>query len=221
MSKFCENCGAEINENDTVCPNCNTPVGTENVAEKAEVKVEETVKTETASTGKKPDTKTIAIIGGGIAAAVLAIIVIVVSIVSGFYKAPLKKYYKGLNKCDADSYAAAFPDFMKIGDSITDSKLKDQKKDEEKEYGDNVKYSYKILKKTKIEKKDLENVQDYIKTRYKESVKVTKGFKVKVKESIKGKDDYDYATSTKYVYKIDGKWYLLTVSPETAQSYKK
>lgn len=223
MSKFCENCGAEINDNETVCPNCNQPVGVAATAETVEAKVEETVKTETASTStdKKADTKKLAIIGGGIAAAVVVILAIIISIVSGRYKSPIKKYYKGLNKCDSDTYAAAFPDFLKIDESVTDSSLKDEKKDDEKDYGDNVKYSYKILKKTKVEKKDLEYVQDYIKERYDEKVKVTKGFKVKIKDSVKGKEDFDYYTSDRYVYKIDGKWYVLSVSPETAKSYLK
>ncbi len=216
MSKFCENCGAEINDNDTVCPNCNTPVG----GAQAQTVVEETVKTETASTStdKKADTKKLAIIGGSIAAAVVAIIIIISSLISGRYKSPIKKYYKGLNKCDSDLYAAAFPDFMKVSDNYTDSKLKDAKKEDEKDYGDKVKYSYKILKKEKVEKKELEYVQDYIKQKYDEKVKVTKGFKVKIKDSIKGKDDYDYRTSDRYVYKIDGKWYILGISPDSAKS---
>ena len=207
MSKFCENCGAEINDDVTVCPNCNTAVGAEKVAT-------ETTNTASTSTDKKADTKKLAIIGGGIAAAVIILITIIVSLVSGRYKAPIKKYFKGLNKCDADSYVAAYPDFLKKSDSIKDSTLKDRKKNLEKTYGDNVKYQYKILKKTKIEKKDLEKVQDYVNDKYKEKVKITKGFKVKTKQTIKGKDDYDYATDDIYVYKIDGKWYVLDIEPD-------
>lgn len=220
MSKFCENCGAEINDDVTVCPNCNTPVGgASTVAEP----IKETVKTETASTSasSKADTKKLAIIGGSIAAVVVVILAIIIGIVSGRYKSPIKKYYKGLNKCDADTYAAAFPDFMEVDKSVTDSSLKDQKKDDEKDYGDNVKYSYKILKKTKVDKDDLKNVQEYISKKYDKKVKVSKGFKVKIKNSVKGKEDYDYATSDRYVYKIDGKWYVLNVTPETAKSYIK
>lgn len=213
MSKFCENCGAEINDNETVCPNCNTPVNGAS-AEAAKTVVEETVKTETASTAKKTDVKKLGIIGGSIAAVVVVIIALIVSLVSGRYKSPIKKYFKGLNKCDADKYVAAYPDFTKKDESIKDKTLTERKKNLEKTYGDNVKYKYKILKKTKIEKKDLDKVKDSIKDKYKESVKVTKGFKVKVKQTVKGKKDFDYATDEMYVYKIDGKWYILDIDPE-------
>lgn len=210
MSKFCENCGAEINDDATVCPNCNTPVG----GAAAQTVVEETVKVETASTEKKTDVKKMAIIGGAIAAVVVVIIAILSSLIGGRYKSPIKKYFKGLNKCDADTYVAAYPDFLKKDDTYKDSTLKDRQKNLEKVYGDNVKYKYKILKKTKIEKKDLEKVQDYVKDKYKEQVKITKGFKVKTKQTIKGKEDYDYATDNMFVYKIDGKWYILDIDPE-------
>ena len=214
MSKFCESCGAEINDDATVCPNCGATVtgAKEQVQAQAETVVNETVKTETASTEKKGDVKKMAIIGGSIAAVVVVIIALLASIIGGRYKSPIKKYFKGLNKCDADTYVAAYPDFLKM--ETKDKTLTDRKKNLEKTYGDNVKYKYNILKKTKIEKKDLEKVKDAIKDKYKESVKVTKGFKVKVKQTVKGKKDYDYATDSVFVYKIDGKWYILDIDPE-------
>ena len=216
MSKFCESCGAEINDEATVCPNCGATVTGSQAQAQAETQTvaSETVKTETASTGNNKDVKKLAIIGGSIAAAVIAIIVILSSIIGGRYKSPIKKYFKGLNKCDADTFVAAYPDFLKKDETYKDKTLTERKKNLEKTYGDNVKYKYSILKKTKIEKKDLEKVKDEIKDKYKESVKVTKGFKVKVKQTIKGKKDYDYATDYMYVYKIDGKWYLLDIDPE-------
>ena len=187
MSKFCESCGAEINDDATVCPNCGATVsGAQAQAQAQTVASDETVKTETASTEKKGDVKKMAIIGGSIAAVVVVIIALLASIIGGRYKSPIKKYFKGLNKCDADTYVAAYPDFLKM--ETKDKTLTDRKKNLEKTYGDNVKYKYNILKKTKIEKKDLEKVKDAIKDKYKESVKVTKGFKVKVKQTVKGKD---------------------------------
>ena len=214
MSKFCESCGAEINDDATVCPNCGATVtgAKEQVQAQAETVVNETVKTETASTEKKGDVKKMAIIGGSIAAVVVVIIALLASIIGGRYKAPIKKYFKGLNKCDATAYTAAYPDFLKM--ETKDKTLTDKKKNLEKTYGDNVKYKYKVLKKTKIEKKDLDKVKDAIKDKYKESVKVSKGFKVKFKQTVKGKKDYDYATDYVYVYKIDGKWYILDIDPE-------
>ena len=211
MSKFCENCGAEMEDNEVICKNCNTPV---DGAPKKETVAEPQQATASTATSAGSDKKKLAIIGGCAAAFVVAIIILIVSLVSGRYKSPIKKYVKGLNKCDADTYAAAYPDFTKTAESTKDKTLTDRKKNYEKTYGDNVKFKVDVLKKTKIEKKDLEKVKDAIKDKYKESVKVTKGFKVKVKQTIKGKKDYDYTTNDVYVYKIDGKWYLLNIDPE-------
>jgi RNA polymerase subunit RPABC4/transcription elongation factor Spt4 len=210
MSKFCESCGAEINDEATVCPNCGATVT--GAQAQAQTVVNETVNTETASTEKKGDVKKMAIIGGSIAAVVVVIVALLVSLIGGRYKSPIKKYVKGLNKCDAESYMAAYPSFLKM--ETKDKTLTERKKNLEKTYGDNVKYSYKVLKKTKISKDDLKKVKEAIQDKYKENVKVSKGFKVKVKQTIKGKKDYDYATDYAFVYKIDGKWYILDIDPE-------
>lgn len=217
MSKFCENCGAEMDENDVVCNNC-APKAEEPAVEPA---TEATATTEATSNTAKKDTKKLAIIGGAIAAVVLVIVFLIFSLVGGKYKAPIKNIVKGMNKSDAKVFLKAYPDFLKMDKTYDDDKLKDQKKDMEKEYGDNVKYSCKILKKEKIEKDDLKHVEEYVKDTYDEDVKIKKGYELKVEEKYKGKDDFDYATTTKYVYKIDGKWKVLSVSPEYAKKSNK
>ena len=67
MSKFCENCGAEMNDNDVVCAHCGP---------QAEPVVENTVN-ETSASANSNNTKNIAIIGG-IAAAVVILLVIII-----------------------------------------------------------------------------------------------------------------------------------------------
>ena len=71
MSKFCENCGAELKDTDKACPNCGAPVEEKT---KKDVKVENTdtttANTTTSNTTtnevkeKKNNTKLYAIIGG-------------------------------------------------------------------------------------------------------------------------------------------------------------
>lgn len=215
MSKFCENCGAEMEDNQTVCPKCANGAEAEKVEETTATAEE--VKSNPTSSNKSETIKKVGIIGG-IAAAVVIIIAIIASIIGSGWKKPIKNYVAGMNKCDSEKYLSAFPDFLKM--KTTDSDLKDSKKNDEKTYGDNVKYSAKILKKEKISKDDLNNVQEYINKKYDTNVKVKKGYKVKIEEKTKGKDDYAYGTSTRYVYKIDGKWKMLNVSPETAKKNK-
>ena len=79
----------------------------------------------------------------------------------------------------------------------------------EDEYGDDIKVSYKIKDKEKIDKDDLEDLEDDIKDTYDEKVKVSKGYELKIEMKIKGDDDKEKDTTKIKVYKIDGDWCLM------------
>lgn len=130
------------------------------------------------------------------------------------YEEPIKNYFDGLNKCDAKMYASAYPKFIQMEESIKDKTLKDRKKNLERTYGDNLKYSYEILSDKELKEYELEKIEDHIKDAYKENVTVKKGYEVKVKEKISGDKDFDEATDFTYVYNIDGDWYIINVSPK-------
>lgn len=136
------------------------------------------------------------------------------------YEEPIKNYFDGLNKCDAKMYASAYPKFIQIEKSIKDKTLKDRKKNLERTYGDNLKYSYEILLDKELKEYELENVEDYLYEKYKESTSIKKGYEVKVKERISGDNDFDETTEAIYVYNIDGDWYIIDVSPEKARDFK-
>ena len=206
MSKFCENCGAEMNDNDVVCAHCGP---------QAEPAVENTVN-ETSTSANSNNTKNIAIIGG-IAAAVVILLVIIFSIFGKGWKKPIDNYFKGMEKGKADTMLKAYPEFMDMDETIDDDYMDDSMDVLEDEYGEKIKISYEITKKEKISKGDLEDIAKYIDVKYEEDVKVSKGYELKVKVTIKGKDDEDTKSGKRYVYKIDGKWYLLDVSPDTAK----
>lgn len=224
MSKFCENCGAELKDTDNVCSNCGTPV--EN-AEPKDVKVEEstnvteTVNTNTTASNAKPEkknnTKLYAIIGG-IAALVIILIVIIAIACSGGYKKPIDNFFKGMQTGNAKTVLKAFPDVMKddLEDTIDDDAMDTVKESLEDEFGKNVKITYKILDKEKIDKDDLKELQDNLEEEYddakKSKVKVSAGYKLTVKANIKGKDDSDSDSLTINVYKIGGKWCLANSS---------
>ena len=219
MSKFCENCGAEIDDNQVVCPNCGN--GAEEIKAE-EVKTEATqTTTSTSSTAKSNNVKTYAIIGG-IAAAVVVLIAIIISIVSGGWKKPIDNYFKGMEKGNLKTYQKAFPDFYNDKVDLDDDDMDKMHDSLEDEYGEKIKITYKITKKENIKKDDLKKVEEYISKVYDEDVKVSAGKEVKVKATIKGKDDEDTDTQKMYVYKINGKWKLLNgVSPDTAKTYLK
>lgn len=217
MSKFCENCGAEMDDNETVCKNCGpqAEVKPEEPKKDSTAKVEEKVN-EVKSAVQNMDTKKAAIYGG-IAVAVIVVLIIIFSIFGKGYETPIKNYFKGMEKAKASTYVKAYPEFMDMGDKYDDDDMEKMLDSLEDEYGEKIKISYKITKKDKIKKDDLKNVQKYIKQKYDEEVKVSKGYELKVKATIKGKDDDDTDTQKMYVYKINGKWSYLSISPKTAK----
>lgn len=139
------------------------------------------------------------------------------------YSVALDNYFKGLQEADAKKIISAYHDFYieyyDYEDLYDDEYVQDRLEELEDEYGDNIKISYEVAKEEKIEGDDIKNVQKYIKEYYDESVKVEAGYKIKVKASIKGDDDKESNSNVMYVYKINGKWGILDIDPETAGDY--
>lgn len=216
MSKFCENCGAEMNDNDVVCQHCGPQ------AEPAVEPVVENTANGTSNSANSMDTKNIAIIGG-IAVAVIVVLIIIFSIFGGGWKKPIDNYFKGMGKFNADKYEKAYVEFIADDMDIDDDSMEKMEDYFEDEYGEKIKISYKIKEKEKIKKDDLEKVQEYVEEYYEEDVKITKGYKVKVKATIKGKDKEETNTEDMYVYKVDGKWGIISesLSPKDAKEYLK
>lgn len=135
------------------------------------------------------------------------------------YSKVVDNYFKGMEKADAEMYLKAYPDFIYSDEDIDDDDMEDMLEMFEDEYGENIKISYEITDETEIEKEDLENVEKYVLERYDEEVKISGGYEVEVEATIKGDDDEDTDTNDMYIYKVDGEWVYLNVSPETAESY--
>lgn len=205
MSKFCEKCGAEIAENEKVCLNC---------------------KEQKPVTNKKNGAMYFII--GGIVAVIAIIVTIVLVIVNNAWKKPIDKMIKGFEKGDIDLILEAAPDFM-IEKGKEDDNYDYYKEQYEKyfikiadaledEFGENFKIKYKVVKKEKIKKDDLKQVEKLCnKMVDSDDIKVSAGYKVKIKLTIKGKEKTDNDTLTVYVYKIDGKWSIIDYSPADAK----
>ena len=158
--------------------------------------------------------KKIAIIGG-IVAAVVVVLFLLVSLIGSAYKKPVKNYFNGLQKCNSKTYLKAFPEFMKddLEDKYDDEYLEDRKEKLEDTYGDKIKYSYKIIDKTKLTKDEIKDSKKSIEKLYEdEKIKLTDGYQVCVKITIKGSDKKATSYDTFYVYKINGKWVTIPSS---------
>lgn len=206
MSKFCEGCGAEIDDAAVKCKACADKEAQE---KKAAADVASNPVKESATT-KKPMNKTV--LYGGIGAAALLVIVLLIVLISnlmGGFKTPINNMFKGMQKANLKTYLKAYPEFMGMDEYIDQEDMDEMLKSLEDKYGKNIKISYKILDKEKIDKDDLKSVKEKISKYYDKDVKVSQGYKVTVKSTVKGKDDSETDTDTMKVYKIDGKWYLL------------
>ena len=159
--------------------------------------------------------------------AVGAVILIVVGYFwfTDAYKRPVNRYYSGYEDNDAKQMAKAFPDFLRNAKTtegqmdvvaMCDAALMMKKV----YYGENCKVQQGITHTEPIEEARLQQIERGIKSRYHESVSVSKGLKCTVNviytlEDGKEQQVTEYAT----VYRIDGSWYLLDVI--TNQSEKK
>ena len=95
MSKFCENCGAEMADDQVVCPNCGNGAQAEKVAEP----VVENAESNATSTNKSEMIKKVGIIAG-LVAVVVIIIAILASLIGSGWKKPIKNYIKDVeDKC--------------------------------------------------------------------------------------------------------------------------
>lgn len=232
MSKFCSNCGKQLDDNAVFCNNCGTKLG-----QPAQQQYSQPVDMSSygfvnngATAVKKGSKKTLVIVCAFVAVLIAAVVILLVLVRGKGYEKPFDKMVKGVEKCDAKSLIS-----MYIPDEFSDAILNDEDLSEklygadydeycekmgeqfqeelEDRYGKNVKVSYKIINKEKLEKDELEDAQDQldknldgIKIDYKPKVK--EGYKVKVKISYKGDDNKATDTQSVCVFKVNNDWII-------------
>lgn len=168
---------------------------------------------------KKNNTKYFII--GGIVAVIAIIITIIALIIGNAWKSPIDKIMKGIKKSDTEMILSAFPDFVvdEFEDYLGVEDMKKWGEALEDKYGKNYKISYKVIEKDKIQKDDLQKLEKAINNcdAVDKNVKISAGYRARIKVTVKGKDDSDSETGTWYLYKIDGKWSYLPFSPSEAK----
>ncbi len=227
MSKFCGNCGTELQDDAVVCSNCGV-----NLAPKAEeaapaadttpadVAVAAVKKGATVFIDKcKSDKKFLGIVLGAVAG-VVALIVVLCLIFGGGYEKAIDRYVDANYYGDYDACLELIPDDMldKMLDSmdITKKEFKEQFKEEwedkkdrlEDEFGKDIKVSYKVTDEDKIDKDDLDEIKDGLKEMGISKKSITEGYEIEVEFTIEGDDDEDTEEETFNALKIDGEWYI-------------
>ena len=127
-----------------------------------------------------------------------------------YYLPCQQSIYQEIIEGRGSEHGGVYLDITHLPDELIDEKLETMMKAFEKKCGDKIKISYKVLDKTKIEKDELDDVKDDIKDDYEdEKVKVSEGYNVCVKITVKGSDDKKTSYSTFSIYKINGKWCMI------------
>lgn len=229
MSKFCTNCGAEMEDDSLFCTNCGEKFAPaeEAVAAFVEAPVVEAApakkdfKAIFAELKARPDFKTLVVA----AAALLVVIVLAIVLLCGTsYKDAVKNYQAVMNG-NAGKIAAMAPNdywkYVKEEEDITKADVKDtfkdlydEMKDEmEDEFGKNAKYSIKVTEADKLSKKKLKALAENIEDHYEiDEKKVKAGYELECEISIKGRLDDDEYEDTLYAVKIGGNWYVVSAS---------
>ena len=90
----------------------------------------------------------------------------------------------------------------------------------EDEYGEDYTLKYKVKSKSEVSTAKLKKMAKALKESYDiKASSVTKGYKLKVDIIISGSEGDEDETTTIYVLKIDGKWYLANVT-EYSDGYR-
>ena len=226
MSKFCQNCGKEMNDADLVCSACGTAdaasaTPASNPVAGAVNKVNDYV------SKAKANPRLLAIIGGGVV--LLLIVGILLSTLLGgsprmaVIDRMIDVQFNGKLEAIKDMAPKAYWDWyedendMSIDeyiDEMEENEYVDQMKEAMEEmYGDNLRISAKLLEEKQLSEKKLNAIRDGLKDNYDIAKKsVTEAWEIEVEMSIRGSEDEETDEVEYIVAKIDGGWYRVSES---------
>lgn len=209
MSKFCMQCGSQIDDNAEICSSCGAAQS--NVTTGNEAGGATAVK----KSSKAPLIAAVAVI-------VVVILLIFKALFGGNYKDPIDNMFKAMETGKGKYLYKALPSAAFDSEEFEDMKKSEiiEEFDEMAEYisesledavGKNPKIKVKYLDKEKIDKDDLEEMEDDYKESTDQKIKVSKGYEVEIEVTIKGKDEKESTEMTLEVYKVDGDWCVMDV----------
>lgn len=215
MSKFCGNCGAQMEDSARICGNCGTPFeGVEKNAVPNTFKVpkESKMTLEKKAKIKKGITLTV------ILAVVVVVAIIALNIVSNFvgYKGTLRKAVKAVNDYDIETildvsseikYVSTYDDPFEIEEAILDEVSADLDYYESL-VGHDPKISYKIKESYKFSERKLQGFIEELERNYSyESYNIEDVVQVDLEIEVTGSNKRkEYNSVTLYMIKENGKW---------------
>lgn len=208
MAKFCGNCGAASADNAAVCGNCGAPFTADNAAAAAPKN-----DASGANDSKQALIKKIGMIAIPVVAIIVVLAIIFGAIVPNVgYKGTINKFLNAIEDEDVEKYmeyVASYKfDNNNDADDAVEDDLKDWLEELEYEYGENIKFSIKVVDSDKLTEDRLEDIQDaYDDSEDCDDMEITKGYDVLVDLTVKGKDMDRVSEKMNFiVIKEDGKW---------------
>ena len=134
------------------------------------------------------------------------------------YEIPIEGYFKAMETGSEKEVKKVFCEaeikkkIEENGDDYFKERAEDLNEMMEDEYGENLKVTYKVKDKDKLDDDDLEEYSQQMQRRCDDDdLEVTEGYKVKIEAKIKGDEGDDKNSITYYVGKVDGKWIILDI----------
>ena len=188
MSKFCRQCGAQLEDDAVKCEACGLELQQEPENNQQSVNAEADAQPqEGAPAPKKLNNRNIAIIA---AAAVVVIIVLIVALTSGGgYKSAINNYIDVMIKGKVDKIEKLAPkEYWEYYEDTYDKDIDDVEKEAEDMveliidmledgYGKNIKVSYKVTKEDKLTESELNKIREGANSKYEITRKsITEGY---------------------------------------------
>ena len=231
---YCSNCGTELTEGSAFCSNCGAKNESQAVQETGNGPVAPVrIPGQDAGyhAGKKLSNKTIGII----AVAVVGVLVLflLVKFVSLFtapaYEKPVMNYFNALEEEEFDKVLDAFPDYIAdytedaynnlMGMDYEDS-IKTRVESKEDYFGNDLKWSYKVTDKEKLDKDDIEDIVNNIEDTYDEEADIETAYELELDVTLEGSDEEDTEEITMTVIKADSKWYIGIIDDDLMAAFK-
>lgn len=238
MSKFCQNCGKTLDDAVRFCDGCGAPqqvAEPQAPVATAEPKQGFDFKATFDKVVKEVKTFAIGFINRckaekkflytviGIAAGVLVAIVLLALLIGGaqpesaidnYIAASFKGSTSAVKKMVPKEYWEYYEDNYDedLNDFLDDYKdnIEDTIDELKDEYGKNFKVTYKVRDKEKLSNKELKKIAEALADKYDlDEGKITAGYEIEIKMTIKGSEDDDTNKTTMTVIKYKGAWYLI------------
>ena len=229
MSKFCGNCGTELQDDAVQCYNCGfnvvpQPAQSENKAQELTPGEKIANLTKDKATwlfGKMMSDKKFTGIVLGAVVGVVAVIVALCLIFGGGYETAIDNYVDAIYYCEVDAFFDSAPDFLidkQIDEQgITKSQYKKQiesllevtHKTVITTYGDDFDVDYEITYEKEITGDDYEKLLDDLKGQGIPKKSVSTAYELEVEFTIDGDKKKDTVDRELTVAKIDGDWFIV------------